>query len=130
MGTPHAGSWMADWFKIPIDIFGILKSNNTSLLRVLQTNDELLRSLNKDFLSLLRVLREGDGQKIHVTCFYEELGYPKVGHIVSRSSATFASDTPISIHANHSEMVKFRSVSDDGFQSVAGELRRWMEDFR
>ena len=132
MGTPHTGSWGADWLKIPVDIFGILKSTNTNLLRVLQTNDELLRSLNRDFLSLLRILREGpkDGKKISVTCFYEEIGYPKFGTIVSQASATFASDPPIGVHANHSDMVKFATSGDDGFKDVTAELRRWTKELR
>ena len=132
MGTPHTGSWMADWGKIPADILGILKSTNTNLLRVLQTNDELLVSLNADFLSLLRLLREGreDEKKISITCFFEELPYPKIGPIVSKASATFASDPPISVYANHSDMVKFATVSHEGFQNVAGQLRRWMNEIR
>ena len=132
MGTPHTGAWMADWSKIPADVFGILKSTNTSLLRVLQTKDELLHSLNVDFLSLLRVLRESpeNDKKINVKCFYEELGYPKVGKIVSTASATFASDPAISVYANHSSMVKFSSTADDGFSSVAAELNRWTNTIR
>jgi protein SERAC1 len=132
MGTPHTGSWMANWSKIPADILGILKSANTDLLRVLQTNDELLNKLNRDFLYLLRTLREGpqDERKINVVCFFEEIGYPKIGHIVSEASATFASDPPISVHANHSDMVKFATASDAGFQSFAGQLRRWMDEIR
>lgn len=132
MGTPHTGSWIADWAKIPADVLGILKSSNTSLLRVLRTKDELLQILNEDFLFLLRNLREGpkDAKKLNVTCFFEEVGYTKIGKIVSKQSATFASDTPISVHANHSDMVKFTSVDDDGFQSLVGELRRWTKALR
>lgn len=123
---------MADWVKIPINIFGILKSTNTTLLRVLQTEDKLLLSLNEDFLYLLRILREGpkDGRIISVICFFEELGYPKFRHIVSKASATFASNPPISVHANHSDMVKFATTRDEGFQSVAAELRRWVNKLR
>ncbi|KAF2259836.1 hypothetical protein CC78DRAFT_51288 [Lojkania enalia] len=47
--------------------------------------------------------------------FLEELGYLHVGHIVSKSSVTFASDPPISVHSNHSGMVKFGSTGDEGF---------------
>lgn len=132
MGTPHTGAWLADWTKIPADTLGILKSTNTSLLRVLQTNNELLESLNQDFLYLLRILREGreDEKKIYVMCFFEELGYPGIEHIVSKASATFASDPPISVRANHSDMVKFATASDAGFKSVARELKRWMNEIR
>lgn len=132
MGTPHTGSWMADWGKIPADVFGIFKSANTTLLRVLQTDDELLLSLNESFLHPLRNIREDPERRkqLNVICFFEELGYPKVEHIVSKSSATFASDSPISIHANHSAMTKFSTPRDDGFESVCGNLRRWTNELR
>ncbi|KAI0543744.1 hypothetical protein F4679DRAFT_567608 [Xylaria curta] len=127
LGTPHAGAWMARWAKITVDVFGILKSTNPSLLDALQTRNELLHSLNQDFLTLLRTLREGpeNGKKINVICFFEAYGYPGIGQIVPKESATFAFDLPISINANHSEMVKFTTTNDDGFQSVVAELARW-----
>lgn len=31
----------------------------------------------------------------------------------------------ISIHANHSQMVKFESPQDNGFKKLVGELQRW-----
>ncbi|KAI0857314.1 hypothetical protein F4860DRAFT_518034 [Xylaria cubensis] len=127
LGTPHTGSWMARWAKITVDVFGILKSTNPSLLDALQTRNELLHSLNQDFLTLLRTLREGPehGKKINVICFFEAYGYPGIGQIVPKESATFAFDLPISINANHSEMVKFATTNDDGYQSVVAELARW-----
>jgi pimeloyl-ACP methyl ester carboxylesterase len=132
MGTPHTGAWLADWSKIPADIFGVVKSTNTSLLRVLQTKDEHLLFINERFLSLLRTLREGieGGTRLRVICFFEELGYPQIGCVVPKASATFASDTPIGIHANHRNMVKFATAEDDAFQSVAAELRRWTNELR
>ncbi|TRX88913.1 hypothetical protein FHL15_010141 [Xylaria flabelliformis] len=124
LGTPHTGAWMARWAKITVDVFGILKSTNSSLLDTLQTRNELLLSLNQDFLTLLRTLREGPehGKKINVICFFEAYGYPGIGQIVPKESATFAFDLPISINANHSEMVKFGTTNDDGYQSVVAEL--------
>lgn len=132
MGTPHSGAWLANWSTIPTSIFGIVKSTNTNLLRVLQTKDEFLQALNEDFLALLRQLREDSQNRktLDVVCFFEEIGYHKIGKIVSKASATFASDTPISVHANHRDMVRYASPEDDGFQSVAAQLRRWIEKIR
>lgn len=36
----------------------------------------------------------------------------------------------IGIHADHREMVRFSSASDRGFQSVIGELQRWVEEMK
>ena len=94
--------------KIPADILGVLKSTNTTLLIVLQTKDEWLLKLSRDFIQLIRNLRKDSqhAKLIRVTYFFEELGYTKVGKVVSEQSATLASDTPTSIHTNHCDIVR------------------------
>ena len=129
MGTPHSGSWIANWMKIPARALGVVKSVNCSLLDILDTNNQLLDFIQSSFLNTLRELRES-GRPLHVTCFYEELGLHTVGHVVSRESAIFDGYNPISIHANHANMVKFASANDVGFQRVAEELFRWEEEIR
>lgn len=79
MGTPHTGSWMADWAKIPASMLGVVKSVNTPLLSVLQTEDQQLESIQIDFLSMIRDLRDNHHRRVEVTCFFEELGMPTVG---------------------------------------------------
>ena len=96
LGTPHSGSWMADWAKIPASALGLVKATNKSLLKILETDDQLLQSIQVDFLSVLRSLNS-DGVLLQVTCFFEELPLPGIGKIVSKDSATFAGYTPISI---------------------------------
>ncbi|KAK5011659.1 hypothetical protein LTR28_009893 [Elasticomyces elasticus] len=130
MGTPHTGSWMASWARMPASILGILKSANKSLLSVLQIDDQLLESIQIGFLSLVRDLRDNQNRRLEVTCFFEELGMPTVGIVVSKESATFAGYNPVSIHANHSDMVKFAVSNDNGFIRVLGELRRWESELR
>jgi pimeloyl-ACP methyl ester carboxylesterase len=125
MGTPHTGSWMADWAKIPTWGLGVVKSSNRSLLTILQTEDQLLESLQISFLSMLRDLRDNHQRRIEVTCFFEELPLPVVGQVVSKASATFSDHPLMSIHGNHSDMVKFATIEDNGFKRVAGELVRW-----
>lgn len=126
MGTPHRGSWMADWLQIPAYIFGLVpRYINTSLLTVLRTDDQLLESIQLEFLAMVRELRE-IGRRLEITCFFEGLPLGKIGKpIVSKDSATFDGYTSISIHANHTNMVKFGSADDNGFKRVLGELQRW-----
>lgn len=126
LGTPHAGSEMANWAKIPALTISIFKSANRSLLEVLETNNEYLESIQSGFLHMVRAVRE-EGRALEVTCFYEELPLPTVGLVVTQQSAVFDSFTPRSIYANHMNMVKFSSASDQGFRSVLGELKRWKE---
>jgi len=129
MGTPHRGSWMADWAKIPASALGLLKSTNKSLLKILETDHQVLESIQSRFLSTIRELREG-GRPIEVTCFFEELPLPVVGKVVSKESATLEGYNPISIHANHRDMVKFGSIEDNGFKRLLGELIRWESQAR
>lgn len=129
MGTPHKGSWMADWATIPAGALGVVKSTNRSLLKILETDDQLLEALQVDFWSMIRELRES-GRPLEVTCFFEELPLPVVGKVVSKESATLEGYNPISIHANHSDMVRFSSAHDNGFKRLLGELVRWESEFR
>lgn len=88
MGTPHKGSWMADWAKISVDALGLVKSTNKSLIDILRAENQLLEAVQSDFLSMVRGLRENH-RSLEVMCFYEELPLPVVGKVVSKESATF-----------------------------------------
>lgn len=124
MGTPHKGSWMAEWAKIPASALGLAKSTNKSLLKILETNDQFLQSIQVRFLAMIRQ-QQMAGRILDVTCFFEELPLPVVGTVVSKDSATFEGYNLISIHANHRDMVKFGSVEETGFKRLLGELIRW-----
>jgi hypothetical protein len=125
MSTPHKGSWMANWARIPAAAVGLVKSTNKSLLGILETDNQLLESIQVEFLSMVRALREG-GTPFEVTCFYEELPLSGVGDkVVSKESATFEGYDCFTIHANHSDMVKFVSEEENGFKRLLGVLVRW-----
>jgi hypothetical protein len=129
MGTPHKGSWMADWAKISADALGLVKSTNKSLIDILRAENQLLEAIQNDFLSMVRQLRENH-RSLEVMCFYEELPLPVVGKVVPKESATFEGYNLVSIHANHSEMVRFRSADDNGFKRLVAVLSRWQSDSR
>lgn len=129
MGTPHKGSWMADWAKIPATALGFIKSSNKSLFAILGTESQLLESIQIEFLATVRELREG-GRSFEVTSFFEELPLAMAGKVVSKDSATLDGYNSISIHANHSEMVKFGSSQENGYKRLLGELQRWISQLR
>jgi pimeloyl-ACP methyl ester carboxylesterase len=129
MGTPHRGSWMSDWAKIPARALSLLKSTNKYLLEILETDSKLLESLQHRFCAMIRELRES-GRRLEVTCFFEELPLPNVGKVVPKESATVEGYNQFSVHANHSDMVKFRSSEENGFKRLLGELIRWESQVR
>jgi hypothetical protein len=129
MGTPHRGSWMADWMRIPASSLGVFKSTNKSLLQVLETDDQLLESIQVKFWSMVREQRES-GRRLEITCFFEELPLPVVGQVVSKMSATLEGYTSVGIHANHRDIVKFRTENDNGFKRLVGDLMRWQDETR
>jgi protein SERAC1 len=128
LGTPHRGSWMADWARIPASALGVVKTTNRSLLNILETDDMYLQSVQGRFWSMVRE-QQNAGRDLEVTCFFE-LPLSIVGKVVSRDSVTLEGYNAISIHANHSKMVKFSSVDDNGFKSLLGELIRWESQIR
>ncbi|KAF4222482.1 hypothetical protein CNMCM6457_001372 [Aspergillus fumigatiaffinis] len=103
IGTPHKGSWMADWAKISAGALGLVKSTNKSLLEILRTDNQFLEAIQVDFWCMIRELRE-NGRRLEVICFFEELPLPVVGKVVSKNSATLEGYNLVSIHANHRDM--------------------------
>ncbi|KAJ3542903.1 hypothetical protein NM208_g3855 [Fusarium decemcellulare] len=124
LGTPHRGSWLADWARIPASALWVIKSTNKSLLQILETDHKYLQSIQTRFWSMVRE-QQNTGRELEVTCFFEELPLSGIGKIVSKDSATLESYNAVSVHANHSNMVKFSSVDDNGFKRLLGELTRW-----
>ena len=106
MGTPHTGSVLANWAKIPASSLGVVTSINTSLLSVLDTRSEVLSRIQDDFLSMLRQLEQA-GRPVQITCFCETLPMPIVGQIVPQESARLPGYNAISVHANHRDLVRY-----------------------
>ncbi|EFR04153.1 SesB protein [Nannizzia gypsea CBS 118893] len=127
MGTPHKGAWLADWSKIPVSALGFVGSTNKYLLEVLETDNQLLENIQVRFWEMIRGLRES-GRPFRVTCFFEELPLGRLGQIVSKESACLDGYNYFSIHADHTNMVKFGSDQDTGFKRLLAELIRWKSE--
>ncbi|EED20591.1 conserved hypothetical protein [Talaromyces stipitatus ATCC 10500] len=129
MGTPHRGSWMANWAHIPVKVLDIFFPTNPKLVQILATDSELLKVNQDQFLSMVNgINQDGSGRRIEMTCFHELLPLRRNIIVVSKDSATFDGYNPVSIHGNHINMIKFASRKDSGFERVKGELRRWEEE--
>ncbi|KAI8717404.1 hypothetical protein NCS52_00816200 [Fusarium sp. LHS14.1] len=129
MGTPHRGSWMADWAKMPASALGLIKSTSVTLLDLLQRDNQLLEYIQEEFWDMVGGLRRS-GRSLEIMCFYEELPLPVFGKVVSKDSATLVGYNSATIHADHRDMVKFSSIEDNGFKRLLGELSRWESQTR
>lgn len=54
LGIPHKGAWLAKWPTIPVSVLGSVKSTNTNLLDVLESKNEVFKSIQEDFLTMTR----------------------------------------------------------------------------
>lgn len=128
MGTPHTGSALAAWAKIPIRAMGLIKQSNKELISLLEPNSEMLSRIQMDFLDYIRQ-RETNHQPISITCLFEEL---PLGHfmIVPKESVILPGYNYASVHANHKDMAKFETEQDPGYLTVLAELERWTKEIQ
>lgn len=124
IGTPHGGSWLATWAKIPITVMDFVTRTDLTLLSLLQPSSEVLCRIHDGFLSMIR-RRESEHTPIEIACFYETL--PMLGRtqIVDQPSATIPGFNNISIHADHRDIARFSTMKQPGYQSIVGVLQRW-----
>ncbi|SLM41431.1 P-loop containing nucleoside triphosphate hydrolase, partial [Lasallia pustulata] len=126
LGTPHHGADLAAWAKFGSTIAKTIKHVNSDIVSVLKPGSEMLARVQDGFHGLLR-LRMNEESEIAVTCFFEELSLPLVGKVVEMESAILPGYASYGIHANHMDMTKFDNKDNAGYESVLGELRRWVK---
>ncbi|KAA6407760.1 MAG: hypothetical protein FRX48_08598 [Lasallia pustulata] len=126
LGTPHHGADLAAWAKFGSTIAKTIKHVSSDIVSVLKPGSEMLARVQDGFHGLLR-LRRNEESEIAVTCFFEELPLPLVGKVVEMESAILPGYASYGIHANHMDMTKFDNKDNAGYESVLGELRRWVK---
>lgn len=124
VGTPHGGSWLATWAKLPATILDVVTRTDMTLLSLLQPGSEVLGRIHDGFLSLLR-RRESAHTAIEIACFYETLPMLGRAQIVDQSSATIPGFNNISLHADHRDIARFSTAQHPGYKSIVGVLERW-----
>ncbi|TVY36127.1 Vegetative incompatibility protein [Lachnellula occidentalis] len=118
MGTPHAGSDLADWGYRLAKLLNVVRGTNSALLDPLRQKSDVLRVVQQQFQQLL--LQPGVGLKVY--CFFEEKDVVGVGRIVPEHSAALDQYPNQSIAANHMDMTKFSGKLDSGYNKVLGRL--------
>ncbi|KAJ6125811.1 hypothetical protein N7471_010304 [Penicillium samsonianum] len=127
MGTPHQGGSGVAFGKLMVNIASVFVAADDRLLRHLEENSEWLQQ---------QLGQYGPVSGDFVTKFaFEEYPTPTVlgGSImvVPRASAVVpgaADAEPIIIHADHINMVKFASNSDEGYRKVSGHIKMMVAD--
>jgi hypothetical protein len=90
LGTPHHGSGLAQWAERLAKTIGVLKQTNSQILKVLESDSEILARVQDEFHTMIRSRNLERLQPIEITCFYEELPLVGVG-IVSKVLSLFFS---------------------------------------
>ena len=80
LGVPHHGADVASWGKFATRMVGLLRRANKDIIGVLEPGSEMLREVQKNFHTILR-LRKDEGSEISITCFFEELPVNLIGEV-------------------------------------------------
>jgi protein SERAC1 len=126
MGTPHGGSYLANWGDTVAKYVNVFRGTNRDILKNLQPGSSDLQRAEEDFQHMLR----RDDVKLKIFCFYEALKLnDTVGKIVEDWSAILNGYDNTSINADHRNMTKFGGRADAGYGQVHGVLARWIQEY-
>jgi hypothetical protein len=121
MGTPYQGGEGVAWGKRLVDVASMLVSTNDNLLKILARDSETLQAQ----LSQYQPISSDFVTKFAYESYPTPLAFGKAIVVVPKSSAVVPSAVDaeaIAVNANHHDMVKFSSETDEGFETVAGHL--------
>ncbi|KFY18040.1 hypothetical protein V492_00187 [Pseudogymnoascus sp. VKM F-4246] len=119
MGTPHAGSDLANWGYTLAKFLGKVRNTNSDILEPLRQKSQALTAVQQQFQQLLLKPEVN----IEIYCFFEEKIVNGVGLIVPEHSAALSQYSNQSINANHSDMTKFTGRIDAGYQRVLSRVK-------
>lgn len=84
LGTPHHGSSLARWAELLSRHIGVVKQTNTEIIAVLRRESEVLARIQDSFHTMIMARGTGASERIHITCFFEELPLPGIGQVRRR----------------------------------------------
>jgi len=87
MGTPHAGSDLANWAKILTSLSRILRRTNKEIVDVLRPDSEMLANLQQEFHTMLDARQKNGKTPIKIFCFFEELAVTGTGEAIFKSNS-------------------------------------------
>ncbi|KAJ6192019.1 hypothetical protein J3E72DRAFT_176595, partial [Bipolaris maydis] len=115
LGTPHRGSTYADWGQIASNLARlVLHDSNKMILKTLEVNSEVLENIQEEFI---KIVHNGD-IKIHS---FQEARAITVENFSSKLG--LLQESVETIDANHMQMVRYSSKSDQGYQNIHDILK-------
>jgi hypothetical protein len=99
LGTPHAGSNLAEWAEITTRLLRSVHANR-DIVGVLTKDSQVLQDTNNAFARFLAT-RNQRNSRIEIQRFHETLATSNVGVVVSIASASIFGFTSDSIDTNH-----------------------------
>jgi hypothetical protein len=158
MGTPHQGGSGVQLGKLLVNVASVFVAADDRLLKHLERDSESLQqqlgqygSISGDFVTKFAYevyetpIALGKSMMVRFTLVLLQHQLIATAKVVPRASAVVpgaADAEPIGIHANHIEMVKFASKTNNDYTTVAGHLQimvqsagsaiksRWAEESR
>lgn len=127
MGTPHRGADAIKWAGIANKLAamfsktGVVDENNR-LVVALSKGSDLLEELQDNFSRWI--------DRFAIKTIIEDKEYGSLGKIVDKATATLGvtNEDIIHIPANHSDMCKFRSDTDIGYERTSDAIYQLVED--
>ncbi|MCJ1475942.1 hypothetical protein MMC13_004606 [Lambiella insularis] len=131
LGTPHRGSRSASIVKLAFNVtVAATRRPNIGLLSTLRKDSEILDRIGDSFLQTLLKFR------YQIYSFREEKETRKFLIINTMVVDAYSAKIGVgqeetgSIPGNHSEMTKYATASDIGFERVSAQLHRWVEEIK
>ena len=81
LGTPHAGSDLAKWGKILVNILRVVLNPNKEIVAALAPGSEMLANLQQEFWTMIDARNKTGKAFISCSCFYEELPMKGIGEV-------------------------------------------------
>ena len=119
LGTPHGGSGLASTGTVVSRLVNVFRRSNTRLVEELHPDADTSNAIGHDFQVEVRNQKE----PLLLYYFFEERACTGVGKIVEKESAIVRGFPYGSLDANHMDMCKYDSASNDSYRKLLAVLQ-------
>ncbi|KAH8769122.1 hypothetical protein F5883DRAFT_714206 [Diaporthe sp. PMI_573] len=123
MGTPHAGSALANWGAFVSSVWAAARGScPTPSTKQLSEGSETLSTICSDFIDI--------ATRLKIITFYETKPTPGWGLIVEKHSAKISHPSEVvvvDLDADHRGLPRFQGAEDPRFKRFMGHIKHWME---
>jgi hypothetical protein len=146
LGTPHLGSDWSSWHAVILNMSKLYAFTNTRIVHNLARNSEYLTKLQEHYNTVSRGFETVSfceeyptsllaGRAVLVSRNYTVRCIHKLStsQLVGRDSAVPPGQTgatPVMLHKDHVQLVKFASADDDDFKTILSWLKHVLQDIQ